>query len=100
MKVFLALFLAVIFMPLSNAWEISVDVKIKELVQWEGSGNFLIILTDEKRCFGPLVDKELYSLVLALHLAGRSLTTYCHDAAQSFNGYQGVHKLHRVDVPQ
>ena len=85
------------FSTISHAWVISSNVTIKELVQWEGAGNALIVLSNDKKCYVSLADKELYSFVLAMYMSGKSLTTYCYDEAEIINGYTESHKLHRLN---
>lgn len=82
----------------SHAWQRSSSVSIKELVQWEGSSNALMVLSDGKRCYVPLTDKELYSFVLAVYMSGKLMDTYCHDQAETIGGYSNSHKLHRLNA--
>jgi hypothetical protein len=81
----------------SSAFVSHGNVKIKEFVMWEGDSYALLILSNNAKCHMPLVDKQLYSFVLATYMAGRTVTMFCHDAGETINGYSDSHKLHRVN---
>jgi hypothetical protein len=82
---------------LSHAWVVNSSVTIKEMVQWEGSGYVVTILSNNNICFAPLSDKELYSLLLGLYMSGKIFTAHCHDPAENINGYSNSHKIHRIN---
>jgi len=82
----------------SHAWVVSTEVTIKELVQWEGSSYVLVILSNNNMCHAPLTDKELYSFMLSLYMAGKKFTAYCHDGGETINGYNDSHKIHRINA--
>jgi hypothetical protein len=95
----IAFFIFMLVSTSSHAWVFSGgNITIKELVQWEGSSYVLIILSNNNICHAPLADKELYTLILAMYMSGKTLTTYCHDSAETINGYLNSHKLHRLNA--
>ncbi|MGI1677616.1 MAG: hypothetical protein K6L75_02710 [Cellvibrionaceae bacterium] len=82
----------------SYSWEVSEGVTINELVQWEGSSFLVVRLSSDNTYHAPLVDKELYSLILSLYMSGRSFTIYGYDLAENINGYGDSHKIHRINA--
>jgi len=81
------------------AWQTSYNVTIKEVIQWEGAGgNVLLKLSDDKLCYTPLSNKELYSMVLSLYMSQKRLNLICHEAGENIGGYNNSHKIHRINA--
>jgi len=80
------------FSSFSNvAWQTSYNVTIKEVIQWEGA-------SDDKLCYTPLSNKELYSMVLSLYMSQKRLNLICHEAGENIGGYNNSHKIHRINA--
>ncbi len=81
------------------AWVQSGNTTIDELVLWEGGeqGFAVLKLASGHNCYVPLIEKELYSLVLALHISGKTFNVHCHDEPVMVHGYS-THRLHRINV--
>lgn len=83
----------------SWGWVQPGNTTIKEFVQWESSnaGYALLILETDQKCYVTLAEKELYSLVLALYMSGKTFNLHCHDSTENINGYT-AHKIHRINA--
>lgn len=85
----------------SNAWVNHNDVTITRIMQFEGGLNrdyaILYFSNNGGACRVLYSEKELYSFVLSIHMAGKSVNAICHDEQDDPGGSMiPTHKLHRV----
>jgi len=92
------------FASSASAWVISADTKIGQMIQWEqietvNTGkNVVLKLADDSACYVPLTETALYSLVLSLYMANKTVSVHCYDdVANTINiGGYTAHKLYRI----
>lgn len=100
MKRFLVL-LTLVFSASCYSWDYSDQVKIEALFQWEAGGieSALIVLSNGKMCHVPTSDEELYSLVLALYMANKTIGIHCYDTTENIGRFNSK-KIHRIGATQ
>ncbi|OZY85570.1 hypothetical protein CBP51_00510 [Cellvibrio mixtus] len=102
MKNFIFLVIFSVFSVPAFSWVEGAGVTIEEVIMWEGADTGIthFKLSNGKWCYVPGTQKNLNSLILAVHIAGKKINVHCHDTADQ-NGSGSVaaaHRLHRIVV--
>jgi len=98
MKMYL-IFMGLLITSTCNAWVFTGEVTITEVIQWENEKNIVLVLSnpEKTKCYVPLIEKNLHSLVLSLYMSGKTFNAHCHDVADDVGGYPS-HKIHRINA--
>lgn len=96
-KVYAALSLSagLLFSAPVHAWVLSENVSITEIMEWQDNGPIYFKLSNGVMCYAPATEKNLYSLILSMHVTGKILTVHCHDTSEAYGGIQG-RRVHRI----
>lgn len=102
MKKIVVLFVALLISNFSNAWVISTNVTVKEVIVWENldtGGLMHFNLSDGRWCYVPNGQKSIQTLILSLYISGKTIAEiHCYDNADSNSGgsVAAAHKMHRI----
>ena len=83
----------------ANAWVYSENVQIAQITQWQDSAPIYFLLSNKTTCYIPATEKNMYALILDLHVTGKKANVHCHDSEDDFGGVLG-HRLHRIIAVQ
>ena len=82
--------------PNAHAWTPSGEVAtIVEIIEWQDSPAIVFKLSTGKFCYIQPEEKNAYALILAVYLASKPVSVYCHDAEENKVGFL-AHRFHRI----
>lgn len=79
----------------SYAWISGENVSVVEITEWQDSAPIYFKLSNGTMCYIPANEKNMYSLILSIHVSGKRAHVHCADAVDTYGGVPG-HRVHRV----
>jgi hypothetical protein len=71
------------------------NASIEKIMQWEGNGNIVFVLSSGASCFSPETEKNIYSLILSLYATKNLADVHCYSDTEVMGGFN-VQKVHRI----